>query len=90
MRRIIAILLLLLLAAAGCGCTPALPEDDPAGTAEALKPIPFDNRFMSAFADIAETEDAYYLHSSFSGSNYLYYYDKASGESGVLCGKPEC
>ena len=34
-----------------------------------------------------ETEDAYMFA---GGGNYLCYYDKATGESDVLCGKPEC
>ena len=48
----------------------------------------FDNRFGNGQDSLVETEDAYYF-ASFCAS-YLYYYDKASGERGVLCGKPEC
>ena len=48
----------------------------------------FDNRFGMYADSVVETEDAYY-YLSYCG-NYLYYYDKASGERGVLCGKPEC
>jgi hypothetical protein len=104
MRRTIfaVIMAAVLLFSAGCGRVPSRPEEPSASGAvpaketaspsptEAPQPEPFDNRFLSAFADIAETEDAFYFHSCLSGSNYLYYYDKASGESGVLCGKPEC
>ncbi|MBO4879698.1 MAG: hypothetical protein J5544_05515 [Clostridia bacterium] len=48
----------------------------------------FDNRFGMGYDNLAETEDAYYFN-SFAGY-YTYYYDKASGERGVLCAKPEC
>ena len=37
---------------------------------------------------LVETEDAYYY--SAYDSCWLYYYDKASGERGVLCPKPDC
>ena len=48
----------------------------------------FDNRFGRGFADIMETEDAYYL--GLGKECYLYYYDKQTKEYGVLCGKPDC
>ena len=47
----------------------------------------FNNLFGGCKAySFTETEDAYYFHMH----SYLRYYDKASGESGVLCPKPEC
>ena len=50
----------------------------------------YDNRYGSLIAsDMLETEDAFYLHSR-NGNGFLYYYDKASGLSGVLCPRPEC
>ncbi len=48
----------------------------------------FDNRLGRGYPGFAESEDAYYYISSLG--NYIYYYDKLSGERGVLCGKPEC
>jgi hypothetical protein len=48
----------------------------------------FDNRLGRGHPGFAESEDAYYYISSLG--NYIYYYDKLSGERGVLCGKPEC
>ncbi|MBR6007042.1 MAG: DUF5050 domain-containing protein [Clostridia bacterium] len=50
----------------------------------------YDNRFYSVMNgfNMTETEDAYYFIRS--GNPFLYCCDKASGESGVLCGKPEC
>lgn len=48
----------------------------------------FDNRFGRSFCSLVETDDAYYFGSS--SAKYLYYFDKAVGEYGVLCGKPEC
>ena len=47
----------------------------------------FDNRYGRGYIGIRETEDAYYFDFC---SKYAYYYDKASGEYGVLCGKPDC
>lgn len=37
---------------------------------------------------MCESEQAYYLFST--SNNYLHYYDKESGISGILCGKPDC
>ncbi|MBO4879173.1 MAG: hypothetical protein J5544_02835 [Clostridia bacterium] len=51
----------------------------------------FDKRLIwvgSLGDSVIETEDAWYWLSTAGG--YLRYYDKALGESGVLCGKPEC
>ncbi|MBO4879171.1 MAG: hypothetical protein J5544_02825 [Clostridia bacterium] len=50
----------------------------------------FDNRFGRGDFGVAETEDAYYFQPFDSTGGYLYYFDKATGESGPLCGKPEC
>ncbi len=58
------------------------------GTAAPRTGPDFDNRFGRGYANLIETEDAYY-YADFNGS-YIYYYDKASGERGVLCAKPEC
>ena len=50
----------------------------------------YDNRYGSIIScDMVETEDAYYLHNR-ETNGFLYYYDNASGESGVLCPRPEC
>ena len=48
----------------------------------------FDNRFGRGYSDFIETENAYYFKCY--NANYLYYYDKLTGDSGVLCSKPEC
>ena len=57
----------------------------------------YDNRFGRGYPGFAETEDAYYVifsghtdETGFSSGNYLYFSDKATGEYGLLCGKPEC
>ena len=52
----------------------------------------YDNRFGRGDQSIVETENACYIlfNSIASGHNYLYYYDKATGEYGPLCAKPEC
>ena len=50
----------------------------------------YDNRYSSLIVcDMVETEDAYYLHNR-DTNGFLYYYDRPSGESGVLCPRPEC
>ncbi|MBQ4447689.1 MAG: hypothetical protein II897_05295 [Clostridia bacterium] len=48
----------------------------------------FNNRFGMRYDGLAETGDAYY-YLAYSGS-YLYYFDKSTGDRGVLCSKPEC
>ena len=48
----------------------------------------YDNRFGMGYDSVIETDDAYYF-CPFSGT-FLYYFDKDSGVSDVLCGKPEC
>ncbi len=48
----------------------------------------FDNCFGRGYPGFAESEDAYYYISTVG--NYIYYYDKLTGERGVLCGRPEC
>ena len=102
MKRITAFLIvtLLLLPLAACvrGNT---GENTPApggSTAEPVTAPPtfppynawdeFDNRFAEQNTDICETEDAWYWCTELL--SYIYYYDKPSGETGVLCSRPEC
>ena len=66
------------------------PGEEPDGS-DAFDPeTDFDNRFGNPAMDIShvETEDAIYWHTP--NENYLYYYDKAAGDCGVLCPRPEC
>ncbi len=98
MKRVSALLLLLTLTLSVYAC--AVPKDSnteiiPGNSSpdEPIKPAgafsgDFDNRFGRGYESIIETDEAYY-YCSFSGK-YLYYYDKQSGISGVLCPKPEC
>ena len=106
MKRFNAILLLigLIAAAAACGRRPAESgtaaapvQNGPAETAlpqaaayhDVFDPeTDFDNRFGRTFVSVTETEKAIYYLPSHGG--YIYYFDKESGESGVLCAKPEC
>ena len=99
-------LLLLSLAACKGGDKPAPTEAPAAATpapGETENPYPtqdparagfdpetdYDNRFAELIiASMAETEDAYYLMSW--GTQFLHYYDKHTGDSGVLCPRPEC
>ena len=60
----------------------------PSATGGLLADYVFDNRIGGRWANLAETDLAYY-GTSFGGS-HLYFYDKQSGESGVFCNKPEC
>lgn len=57
-------------------------------TDPAQKGESFDNRFGQGYSNLIETENAYYFRGF--NSAFLYYFDKASGVSDVLCGKPEC
>ncbi len=74
-----------------CG-TPAEADtslllDDKFDTAEFLPEYDFRNEF-GKWREMCESEQAYYF--SLIDNPYLYYYDKESGISGVLCGKPDC
>ena len=93
-----------MLVAVSCGKKPqpsgnnGIPfpdQTDPTALA-AEKPIVFDpetdydNRYGSLISsDMLETEDAFYLRSR-NGNGFLYYYDKTTGDTGVLCPRPEC
>ncbi len=88
--RVIAFILLAVLLLSACKTS--YPDPPPGGNLPAATGEQgeenFDNRFGMGFDKLIETDDAYYL--SHVNSVWLYYYDKASGESGVLCGKPDC
>ena len=90
-RWFILILSALCLAAL-TGCSGSSPEDTKSTEAPSEAPYvtgeDFDNRFCQGYSNLIETEDAYYFRGF--NSDYLYYYDKANGDSAVLCGKPEC
>ena len=75
-----------------------LPEGETAvpSAAPSERPIAFDpetdydNRYSSLIdCDMVETEDAFYLHNR-ETNGFLYYYDKPTGLTGVLCPHPEC
>ncbi len=95
------VLLLLLFASVSCVKTPASdhgasasqPTQKPYSAGMTYHEVydpetDFDNRFGRTFVSLIETDETYYFHPTHSG--YEYYCDKLSGESGVLCGKPEC
>lgn len=97
MKRAIAIILaaLLLLPLTACrgkGQAPAevTDTDAPSAASDASDPqTDYANLYGGLTQDdIVETEDAFYWHQT--DNDYLYYCDKASGESGVLCPRPEC
>ena len=101
MKKSICVLLCLLCLFTACtrgadgGPATAAPADTsaaPSATQAEANEVPqgwdFNNRFGGGQCSVVETDNAYYF-TPFIGF-YLYYYDKASGERGVLCGKPEC
>lgn len=87
---IILILLFMLASCAGNNAPSPGGADSPLPTERKNEPTDedFDNRFGMTGMSLVETEDAYYY--SPPGGCYLYYGDKATGEYGVLCSRPEC
>ncbi|MBR6006156.1 MAG: hypothetical protein IK064_00860, partial [Clostridia bacterium] len=101
---ILAALLLLPIAACAGGTEPAptaVPDQNGDVSASGEPPLAtpdparafdpetdFDNRFASQFNRIVETEDAYYLKGDCT--DFLFYYDKVTGDSGILCPRPDC
>ena len=100
MKKSIGVLLCLLCLFTACTtgknetaetAVPAETSAAPSETQTAIETIQgwdFDNRFGGGQCSVIETDAAYYF-TPFIGY-YIYYYDKASGERGVLCGRPEC
>ena len=80
MKRMITLLLtlMLLLALPGCG-----GRDEAADTS-----LDSDRAFIhyGSLSEVCATEDTVY----FTSGDLVHYYDKASGISGILCGKAEC
>ena len=69
--------------------SPSDPEPDPEPTVPTRSPRDADLRFTgSPVCSVAETDTAFVGISQFS--EYIMYFDKETGESGVLCGRPEC
>ncbi|MBO4879972.1 MAG: hypothetical protein J5544_06895 [Clostridia bacterium] len=106
MKRMIACILLMLLTVLMPACSSGwgqqanaptyvpqgslLPETYPdAGTSDSLfDPVTdCDNRYINLEGNIAEL-DGMLIWSHFN--DYLHYYDKETGDTGVLCAKPEC
>lgn len=84
MKRNLFPLLALLLAAVLSGCDKPAPEED-RGFDSARS---FAHYETGVFA--AETPDTIYYMMKVGYNHYIKYADKATGISGVLCGKPEC
>ena len=84
MKKLISILLipLFLVSFSACGKSKKAEGQNVFGD--------FNNTFAYNYAmsTAAESEDAIYWR-SYTGK-YIHYYDKKTGESGVLCPKPEC
>lgn len=87
-NKLIACIMLLLLPLAACAPAETAPDAmEHHGNIERQN-NDYDNRFGMNYANLIETEDAYYFCNT--AGTYIYYFDKASGEKGVLCAKPEC
>ena len=84
MKKLISILLipLFLVSFAACG------KSDKAEVQNIFGDFNNSFAFVHSGTCIAESEEAIYWR-SFTGE-YLHYYDKTTGESGVLCPNPEC
>ncbi len=82
---------LLLLPLLSCGKKPEQqPEPQQTGNFTFDPETDYDNRYGSLIScNMLETEDAFYLQSR-NGNGFLYYYDKTTGDTGVLCPRPEC
>ncbi len=83
-----ALLLTACASGAGGGKEASSETAAPESSAPEEKQEDFDNHFGMSYDALIETEDAYYYNSV--NGYYIYYFDKASGERGVLCAKPEC
>ena len=74
---------------AGSGSRPSPEPSDaqPEPSAPARSPTDCDSRFrLGQTASVTEWDGVFY----FLVGEYVGYYDEASGESGILCGRPEC
>ena len=83
MRKLIAILILPILLLAGCNGSPPeedLGEDYIMGTDQQYY-------FSPIFGHMCESEDSYYCLQS---NWYLYMKDKKTGETAIMCNKPDC
>ena len=87
MKKAMAIALAALLMLTACGCreSSAIPEESGNGSLDSDRA--FSARSTARLCEIGDT--VYYLIMGQSGK-LVYYYDKVSGVSGPLCGKPEC
>ena len=87
MKNFVCVLLSLLMCLSLAACVPAGGGTTPE-LSEAPQGWDFDNRFGGGYDSVAETDGAHYYTTP--GGLFLYYYDKQTSESGVLCAKPEC
>lgn len=92
MKRMIAGIVVMVLLLSGCqNNTPNTPQNP----TDADDPIQFSaeknvqNKYLLADATSFQETDGFFCGTNLLG-NYLQYYDKASGISGVLCADPSC
>lgn len=74
----------------GCGCT--LEEDSSNSifnNSQSMPEYEADNRYMMTTAISFQETNTFFCGSNLTG-NYLQYYDRSSGVSGVLCADPTC
>lgn len=80
----IAILLVLALLLAGCAAAPAAAADP------TVSGDPAQNKYTLAFSLAAVQEGDGFYCGGYLYSNRLFYYDRQTGFSGILCSNPEC
>lgn len=99
-KRIFAFVLAMCLSLAACGSVPSQPESStpetetliPTTENEIVQPMPgYDaqNRYLLTDIISFQETDTFFCGSNCIG-NYLHYYDKQSGISGVVCANPIC
>lgn len=82
-----AMALLCLLLLVGCSDIYEVTGEEPEGQGKTARELPEDTPWNHGYHAIMETEAGYYTNQS---TMCLRYYDKASGQSILLCNKPEC
>ncbi len=92
MRRFLGVILLALCLLTGCANNSSMPTNNTEQVFFDLTPAPgkdADNRYhLTTALSFQETEDFYFGSNTIG--NYLQYFDKSSGISGVLCADPTC
>lgn len=91
MKKFLCFALTMCLFLSACGNDSNLLDSNKTGLGPAQPTLGFDaqNKYLLARACSFQETDTIFFGSSFTG-NYIQYYDKSSGLSGVLCPDPAC